>query len=425
MVNNFMVSCDICGCTIRLRYQVSDILCPIKFKCPECSTEINGSVQTIWHDGKEQVEKLPWHYDLKLNNASTKDIKKCEYVLEISPDLSTNKIEVDKFDINNMSSYIPTPFMRQAFAPDGVVQQNTRFYNFIEKWEKEWDKLKVNIDLCYNEKYEILLSRLSGKYNDFPDDINCIMSVHQELILFSNKILPKGILKEYTKLGKKLNKIIERSPQFYDDFTMLYDYEYTKQIERKILYLLKSFLDMYPKFLPVFNTLKREDYKTLGVATLSFEDIKSFYQDSYELILYNVPRIIALNNISCRKDMNKFYNSTADFEKKINSFNSKIKIYEEVFSKEDEFSWLINNSIENHIRNSIGHFNYEENMADQTIIFIDDHKGKRTVKIKTLMEIARDCVYMFYTLMNLLELNYNLLKIQTIIKVQNDGDDVE
>jgi len=420
-----MVSCDICGCTIRLRYQVSDILCPIKFKCPECSTEINGSVQTIWHDDKEQIKILPWHYDLKLNNASAKDIKKCKYVLELSPDLSTNKIAVDSFDINNMSSYIPTPFIRQASDSDGIVQQNTRFYNFIEKWETEWEKLKIDIDLCYNEKYEILLPRLQKKYNAFPDDINCIMSVHQKLILFSNKILPKGILKEYTKIGKQLNKIIGRSPKAFDDFMMLYDYEYTKQIERKTLYLIKEFLDMYPKFLPVFNSLKCDEYKELGVSTLTFEDIKSFYQDAYELILYDLARIIALNNISCRKDMNKFYNDTADFEEKINSYNSRVKVYENAFSKKDEFSWLISNSIENHIRNSIGHFNYEENITEQTIKFIDDYKGKKNVNIKTLMEIARDCVYMFYTLMNLLELNYNLLKMQTIMKIQNDGDDVE
>ena len=90
-------------------------------------------------------------------------------------------------------------------------------------------------------------------------------------------------------------------------------------------------------------------------------------------------------------------------------------------SKHDEFSWLINNAIENHIRNSIGHFNYEENLEEQTIRFVDDYNGKINVETKTLMEVARECVNMFYTLVNLLELNYNILKIQTRAKTANEN----
>ena len=56
MVTNFLVACEVCGCTIRLRYQVSDVPCSIKFHCPECKTEISGSLQTIWHNGKEGIE---------------------------------------------------------------------------------------------------------------------------------------------------------------------------------------------------------------------------------------------------------------------------------------------------------------------------------------------------------------------------------
>ena len=413
MVANFPVACSVCGCTIRLRYQVSEIRCPIKFLCPDCKTEISGYMQTVWHYGREQIEKLPWHYDFKLKNATEIDETTCKYVLELSPDLSTNKIMLDTNDIDQ---YVLTPFMRQVTNPDINMNLNNRFYKFVECWENEWDNLKVKIDLCYNEKYDVLLPILSRNYNDFPDDINCIISVHHELILFCNKILPKNILKEYTKLAKKINKLTITQPDVFADFTKLFDFEYSKQLERKALQLIKVFLDMYPKFLPVFTTLKITEYKDLGISTMSFEDVKSFYQDAYELILYNLPRIVALNNINCRKDINNFVNLTQDFEEKINSYKSKVNIYRELISEHDDFSWLINNAIENHIRNSIGHFNYEENLEKQTIIFIDDHMGKQKTNTKTLMEIARDCVYMFYSLVNLLELNYNILKTQIIIK---------
>ena len=413
MVVNFPVSCDICSCTIRLRYQASEVLCPIKFQCPECKSEISGYLQTVWREEKVINEVLPWYYDFRLNNASQTSINTCKYVLEISPDLTTNKIAIDS---NDMANYISTPFMRQAFNLNGIINQNTRFYSFLKIWENEWNKLKILVDLCYNEKYDILLSCVSKKYESLPVDVNCVMVVHQELIKFCTKILPRNTLKEYTKLGEKLIRITTKYPNLFDEFTRIYDYEYTKQIERKLLQLIKTFLDIYPKFLPVFNTLRVSEYRELGISTMSFEDVKSFYQDAYELILYNLPRIVALNNIYCRNDINKFIDNTKPFENKINMYRSKVNIYKELISKHDDFSWLISSAIENHIRNSIGHFNYEENLTEQTILFVDDHRGSSKTETKYLIEIARDCVYMFYTLMNLLELNYNLLKIQTIIK---------
>ena len=170
--------------------------------------------------------------------------------------------------------------------------------------------------------------------------------------------------------------------------------------------------------MPVFNTLKIQECKDLGISTLTFEDIKTFYQDSYEIILYSLPRVVALNNIYCRKTLNGFVDKTDDFKKRIESYGSKTNIYRDLISQYDEFSWLISTAIENHIRNSIGHFNYEENTEKQTVFFIDDHKGKTNTETKTLMEISRECVYMFYTLVNLLELNYNILKIQIIERKQ-------
>lgn len=175
MVVNIPVHCDICGCTIRLRYQVSEVFCPIKFLCPDCKTEISGSLQTIWHTGKEKEELLPWHYDFRLKNATKIKQNFCKYVMEISPDLSTNKISLDSNDLNQ---YIPSPFMRQVFTPGGNLNQNTRFYNFLETWKKRWDDIKIKINLCYNEKYDVLLPRLLNNYDTLPIDINCIMSVH-------------------------------------------------------------------------------------------------------------------------------------------------------------------------------------------------------------------------------------------------------
>lgn len=408
MVNNFAIKCNVCDCKIRLRYQVSEDKCPISFLCPNCKTNISGNLQTIWHYENESIERIPWHYDLKLNNASKIEYEDCEYVFELSSDLLVSKIKkAEEVDII-------TPFIRLASICGKKFNQNSRFYNFLSIWTKEWNCIKINLDLCHNEKYDILLSRFTETYCCFPNDINAIMLTHQQLLNFCNKILPKNILHEYTKLNQRITSLKTNQDQEFETFISIFSLESIKDFERKLLHLIKQFLDNYPKFLPIFNTLHIEKLDDFGISTLSFEDIKSFYQDSYELILELLPEIIGLNNIIRRKYLNNFTCGINNFETKINSYNSKFKRYEELLDRQDKFSWLVTEKIQNHVRNSIGHFNYEENPIEQTIIFTDKHKNKKQQFNKSLIDVAKDCVYMFYSLINLLELNYNLLKILTI-----------
>ncbi|MDE7405255.1 MAG: hypothetical protein K2M89_00065 [Clostridiales bacterium] len=406
MVNNFAVKCNICGCKIRFRYQVSEEMCPISFLCPNCKTHINGDLQTIWHYGKESVEERPWHYNLNLNNACEIKYEDGEYVLELSSDFLTKKMS------KNSGVYIPSPFIRSLSI--GKDNQNSRFYNFLSAWTEKWNEIKINLDLCHNEKYDILLSRFTKSYDFFPNDINAIMTTHQQLVYFCHKILPKSTLREYTKMNKNIIKLLAKQSQEFKNFISIFDLEYVKDAERKLLHLIKLFLDMYPKFLPIFNSLKLDNVDDCGISTLSFEDIKSFYQDSYELILAVLPEIIGLNNISRRRCLNNFVCGTHDFNAKINSYSSKYMLYQELLDRNDIFSWIITDRIQNHLRNSIGHFNYEEDPVEQTITFTDKHKDKVSKFSKSLIEVARDCIYMFYTLINLLEVNYSLLKILTI-----------
>lgn len=407
MVYNFFVKCEVCNCCIRIRYQVSEENCLIDFHCPSCQTHINGSIKTIYHYDKVAIERTPWHYNLNLNNASETQDYKEEYILEVSPDFLVNKL------VKNENAALPTPFLRHM----ELTKNNStasRFNNFLQIWKEKWNLIKVNIDLCHNKQYELLVSRLPHSYEMLPKDINAIMTTHQDLITFCNKILPKNILHEYSKMNKRILKLVHENNNEMDLFFNYYNLESIKDCERKIIQLIEFFLDSYPKFIPIFNSLSYKDNNNLRLSTLTFEDIKSFYQDSYELILFLLPQIIGLNNIAERKELNKFSIGEFDFKEKIDSYSSKYKIYEELFNVNDKFSWLVNNEVKNHIRNSIGHFNYKVIEPSQEIVFIHNHKGKERKTELSLIDVAKNCIYMFYTLINLLELNYSLLKILII-----------
>lgn len=63
----------------------------------------------------------------------------------------------------------------------------------------------------------------------------------------------------------------------------------------------------------VADKLNRDSF---GIATTSFEDMKAFYADSYELILDFVDVAIGLNNIAVRGDYNLFPTDSVKGRKK-------------------------------------------------------------------------------------------------------------
>ena len=90
-------------------------------------------------------------------------------------------------------------------------------------------------------------------------------------------------------------------------------------------------------------------------------------------------------------------------------------MYIELVEKNEYFSWVFESNLYNHVRNSIGHFNYMEDALTQEVTFIDSHKGNEKVEKRYLVDIGDSCVKMFFSLINVMELNYSLMKIHYIM----------
>lgn len=417
MVNNFLLRCDVCKSVIHVRYQVSEEDCPIDYECPQCKTHITGNIKTVYHYGKEKIETIPWHYEYNFNNATETDEQdNVQYVLELSPDFPVSNL------IPKGTEYVPTPFMRHVMGI-GIknLKDDSRYDEFLLNWKRNWNDIKINLDLCRNKKYNILLSRYKKSYSElFSEDINAIITNHQNFIAFCVPILPKKILLKYLGMADSIYSIYKTQKDEFDLFISVFGFDRIEEDERKLIQLITFFLDLYPKFLPVFkyNSYNKKKENTT-LSTLTFEIIKSFYQDAYELILEMVPEVIGLNNIFNRQKLNKFTKVESNFQNIIDSYSSKYNRYKDLLDKKDQFSWIINDNVQNHIRNSIGHFNYRVNEEKQTVSFVDKHKGKEKTNEVPLIDISQNCIYMFFTLMNLLELNYNFLKLQNIQEKQN------
>jgi hypothetical protein len=81
-------------------------------------------------------------------------------------------------------------------------------------------------------------------------------------------------------MKNRIVKLMQNNNEEMKLFFEHYNLETIIDCERKILQLVKSFLDNFPKFVPVFNSLTYKENNDLRLSTLTFEDIKSFFRRS-------------------------------------------------------------------------------------------------------------------------------------------------
>ena len=144
-----------------------------------------------------------------------------------------------------------------------------------------------------------------------------------------------------------------------------------------------------------------KDKKTtnLGISTCSLADIKTFYQDAYESLLFLLVVPLCLDNITLRKDFQIFDKSYEDIwckgsrdlawyltlenGKRINKINT-----------DETFQRIIALPANRMLRNGIGHNNISYDGITQ-ILKVYDHKRVNKVRIeRSLLDMAVDCIGM-------------------------------
>ena len=249
--------------------------------------------------------------------------------------------------------------------------------------------------------------------------------LHQNLILSGVTImLEDKVLDEYLQVSNKLKYSINKVE------LLKYYFNYKETIfylEKRAFLLIRDFSKVFPQLSPVTLLIKANKYDEInqnkyGISTAIYRDLKQLYTSSYEWLLDSLDIVIALNNISERKDYSKCLKNK-DFDIDLQTINSKYQKINQFISKEEPFSKPLNN-IKNNVRNGIQHYSDEIDYVNQRISFCDKYKGKiKTVEI-SLMDFAKLCIENFSWVMYILELIYNLRKfeLESERKATDDGN---
>ena len=408
MVDGRLVKCNYCGTKILLRFQMGYFDIPFDICCPKCKGRING------------IRKIVDEHKFEINGAKDQECRTedIDFFADFSVELPHRKIT--KYEsINSLISSGFSPFMMamQIMGHDDYEKYTQQIGRFIGFKSKLFPRISAFYSMYFNGNIEYLQSpllKISEAYV-IKNLLDASMSLHQLLVIHLNTILPDVSFKEFTDCSQAILRMV-RSGSFssVDNLiTLLGGKEYFNRETKKILNITSDLCDMFEAFIPVVMLClsdKRDsiDKNTYGISTVSFSKLKTFYANTYELILELIDIPVALNNLQHRGNIDEFPDSSEfkDFKRFRNltkGKKAKALCDGEVFTKPIH--------IDRNVRNAIDHFDYEYDVTSQKITFRDKYNGEENNVEMYLLDLAYLCYDNIIILSYLNELLYNLQKI--------------
>ena len=412
MIAHSFTQCNYCKTKILLRFQMGYFDIPFDICCPTCGVHISG------------IQKILDDHSLTINNASIieEDSEGIDYYADFSvelPHAKTARYEsLESLLKTNFSPFMMTASLYEGDSYFELVKHMREFLSFRASC---WIKLKPLFDLFFNGKVALTQEhflKLSSRFV-IKNDLDALMALHQTTVLGMNAILPEGTLGKFIDASKQINtsSVLMK----VDDFIIsLGGNEYFNSLSKRLIKIYDRWIVNFEKYIPATmlslgNAVTKLDKNTFGIATTSFEDMKNFYADSYELILDYIDVTIGLNNIVVRGDHNAFPTNTIRVNKTTPSVGN-FENYREIV-KSSRLNLLVDNEpfskaipLNRKVRNAIAHFNYEFDAGTQKIRFSDKYKGNDNAVELFLIELALLCYENMSILVYLDELLYSLRK---------------
>ena len=414
-----MLKCDVCGTVTMLRTQLGWLdQHPIRIPCGKCKTLILGMVFLNQEKGT---------CEFKFENAANTEEIIPEYYIEVGGEILTDKLQ--KYNKDKIPM-LPPPFFYtfNAMELENYQMFKNRVIDFTNFIKNDWPNIRRINDLWLNRKYEYIAKEV-WKYfskDKYPMDnkLQIYMAVHHFNMMCFEDIIDEKRFKNTSKLllqgtaelfkrdiGKMMSLVL-----YFEDKGLLHKYE------DKLFGQFEQFLKLFPFLIPAFGLKfyknKNHDlYKTKGIITTCFEDLKQFYQDSYEVAGEIIKIVIAFNNLKYRGSFQKMMVKRKDVIN-LTDLDEKSKgVRLEFVTGEEDYDNLVYPYLDNQLRNAIGHNSYEYDVISQIVTYYPSgvvSEGKEE-KIY-LTEFADICWNIFLSLIDLSELIYTVRKCSYLAK---------
>lgn len=394
MTHNYFVKCPVCDTITRMRTPVGYILkIPVRFHCGGCDTLLTG--EFVVDDKKKTAKYVPL-------NCTEVDPQDCDYFGEASGEMLCNKIvpfhargdEIYQFPMGRASPVFD--FMTSIPEEDRI-----RFINYAcygSTLADGWDKNRIKYDLFLKGKSELLIKNYAKEI----EHLRCQPDTELGLLQFGYRSLfyDLGGLFKRSDLAKMLKDLNYHFSHMNQDALMLYLTEMRASdrlhtVQEKLFHTMYDFWGVVSNLMPAIGLLFYRNHDGIdksvqGITTCSFEDIKEFYQNTYESLIDCCDVIVGLDNIENRGDCNAF-TTNLDLSKFRNqSKGNRVKF----LNPSEYFTGVFNLPVaSSSLRNAIGHSDYEYDGTKQEIRY-KEKTGSSVVLTSYLVDVAMECCNM-------------------------------
>lgn len=381
------LKCEVCENIVRLKFQAGYVnRNPFSYSCPECGININGVL--TWNENPEEgfVKEFICNNAIQTGETGTES-----HVLQLSTEFFTDKIK--EYDSSNPMFYF-SPFILDSIPFDLKMEKEQLIQYIAENFNNNYNTSKRIYQLYKNKKKKYLDRQLLQHKFVEPVPLGQVLKID-----YSRKILdviyrPYSVLlvkNKYNTKIKELRSLLDKVKEKNTSELLLLRKDLIQLVEHSdenLMHLLDNFANYYSYIWPVIlaKTFKTDNIneikETKGILTTSFENLKDFYVEAYEILCSILPLFLGIQNIQINNDRNQFgtkkakslkTDSIIKYDKNIVKKGRKVEFFEDIniFSEFFNITSILNNDI----RNSIGHHSYINETDKQLITFLDREKS--------------------------------------------------
>jgi hypothetical protein len=417
VTSRLYLKCDVCGSVTLIRVQVGWLdWHPIAVPCGKCGITLSGKAYFDPHKATARYE---------FPNAKQIDDAIPKFYLEVSGEFVTDKLRDYK---GGRFVWSPPPFFQAIWemGHDRNAEFKRKTVQFLQFARQDWPKVKRINELWLSGKHNYLPKEVAHYLpkRQFPMDNpqEYLRGVHQVSLLFLWPIMDHDRFKKTTDfLFRILPQLAQTNPAglrklsgFFADEGLLQSYD--EKLVSCIDNLVLKFRYLIPVLSLRFYSAKPSGLLIKkGITTASFEDMKHFYAEMFEVATEVLPLAIAYNNLRYRGSFEAMQPQRRDVTT-LQDFLQKSKGDRIQFlAGRESFDRLLYPHVDNKLRNAIAHTSYRYNARKQLISYFPSGiDGKGPARRMYLLDFAQRCWSLSMCIVNLVELVYQTRKLHYI-----------
>ena len=406
MTFNYFIQCPVCNTVTRMRSPAGYIYrTPVRVHCGKCNTLLTGYFISDNDNGKTYFEP---------KNCKEVSSMPYDYYGEASGELLCKKITY----LPDEGLTIP-PFISPAMSFLMSIENEERdsfidFATHLSYLSESWDEKRIPFDLIINNSIEYLKDnyRTTAENEGYDlDSANGILCYYYYLYFCSigGVFTKKSLVSNLRKINYEINHLNKLS--LLDFISYLQGEDRLFQAQKRMFEIMDSFIGISSYVTPAIGAMRYKepgliDKQTLGISTCSFNDIKAFYQNAYEILADFCDIIIGLDNTKYRSQYESFTVNLNMEEYRKQSKGNRIKrlsqseCFSSIFSLRDD---------SNELRNAIGHSDTKYNGVTQIIEYRPNSQNPSVIRSTYLLDVAMQCVELMRSSIMLSMVVYKLL----------------